>query len=101
MTSVVVISDGVGAPGGGETGISTMRALRVLSVLTQEPRTPGRAIRDGSLGVAASVLVRGVFAVLVEPPHEVVVRIERVVAFDAVADLEIARGRRAAIDEVV
>src|SRR5690348_8325699 len=51
--------------------------------------------------ITGPILVRGDEAALGFDPHEVVVRIERVVAVDPVADLEILRRRRRAIDEVV
>src|SRR6516164_1942793 len=54
-----------------------------------------------ALGVTPSVLVRRVLAIAIVAPHDVVIRIEGVVAFDPVADLEIGRRLVAAVDEVM
>src|SRR4029453_1719695 len=59
------------------------------------------ARRTGQGLVRPPVLVRAMDAVLVLHPHEVVVGIERVVAFRPVADLEVSCGSAAPIDEVV
>src|SRR4030095_10180484 len=51
--------------------------------------------------IAAAVLARGELSVLVLAPHQVVVGIKRVIAGRVGADLEVAHGRRAPIDEVM
>src|ERR1700694_75666 len=60
-----------------------------------------RSRPQASIGIAPAVLVRSVRAVPAIAPHQVVVGIERVVAVDAVADLEIHRGYPSAVDEMV
>src|SRR5947199_2694903 len=97
-TSVVEISDAEGAAGG--AGVSVIFSpLLAFIFLASRPRRRSRP--RTSIGIAPAVLVRRVFAVAGIAPQQIVVGVERVVAVDAIANLEIYRGYRAAVDEMV
>src|SRR5436190_22509482 len=51
--------------------------------------------------IPSSIFVGAIDAATVIGPHEVVVRIERVVPVDAVADFKVSRWRATAIDQVM
>src|SRR5215470_15739826 len=88
-TSVAVTSEG----GGAGTGAC-------VSLIAKSPCHVFKRWA-GALGVTTSVLVRRVLAIAIVAPHDVVIGIESVVAFDPAPDLEIAGRLVAAIDEVM
>src|SRR5438132_3027386 len=94
-TSVVEMRDAEGAAGGaGVSLIVNSSLVTFFSGFATAPAHPAAV----SIGIAPAVLVRTVSAVAAIAPHQIVVGIERVISVDTIADLEIDRGYRAAVN---